>query len=345
MVSFNICNSLRIHSHSSPQRRTSSHKMKENVTRHDYDVPHKSSSFDYGMMPLYKSETPQIQDQSQVLLQNDEFQHSYLDEPDVPNDFQGHNTHVSSHAFHRGHKNGGSRRKRGFSSFFDIRKQPRTHNRGSLSYRPHESFSNQKTNVIRSRSIDSIGHSCRTPPPFSRNKSNIRFGMNGSTRGTNKRKSFTGSLNSLLDGHSTHQAHRKITSTEPKPIQKDETRIQRKPRSLRQSPQRVNRTRSNSRDRSIAASLDSLFMVNRSNHASPKNSRSSRAEMFDKNKSNFHQSQKTSRTRSRSGSMTPPLLPRKGSLKKISKHNGQQTHLTKEQHTRNGSVRFEDTSI
>ena len=284
-----------------------------------------------------------MQDQSQVLLQNDEFQH--LDEPDVSNDFQGHNTHVPSHAFHRGYKSGSGRRKRGFSSFFDIRKQPRTHNRGSLSYRPHESFSNQKTNVIRSRSIDSIGHSCRTPPPFSRNKSNIRFGMNGSTRGTNKRKSFTGSLNSLLDGHSTHQAHRKITSTEPKPIQKDETRIQGKPRSLRQSPQRVNRTRSNSRDRSIAASLDSLFMVNRSNHASPKNSRRSRAEIFDKNKSNFHQSQKTSRTRSRSGSMTPPLLPRKGSLKKISKHNGQQIHLTKEQHTRNGTVRFEDTSI
>jgi hypothetical protein len=47
------------YNHSSPQRRTSSHKIKENITRHDYDVPHKSSSFDYGMMPLHKSETPQ----------------------------------------------------------------------------------------------------------------------------------------------------------------------------------------------------------------------------------------------------------------------------------------------
>ena len=62
----------------------------------------------------------------------------------------------------------------------------------------------------------------------------------------------------------------------------------------------------------------------------------------------FGKSQR-SRTRSRSGSRTPPLLPRKGSLKKVNKENrtflqGNRVNTRGNHLTRTSSVHFEDAA-
>ena len=309
--------------------------MVQNNENNDYDLPpHPSTSSSFECMHLVKSELPQGE-----LKYTYKDVHSRSESVDGTNDFEGH-TRVSSHVV-----SPRERRKGGFSSLFmpdrnKVRKG--TENKRAHSYRGHESFSNQKR-VSRSQSIDSIQHLNRTPPPLPRNGSNKRYNLMFNGRRSNNRKSFTGSLNSLLDGQS-RASQRRI-------IQEGDTRNQRvSRRSPHQSPRRIHRTRSNSRDRSIATSLDSLFMVNSSNHVSPKNNRSRRGEFLDKNRFDFGQSQRN-RTRNRSESRTPPLLPRKGSLKKVHKENGHSIHgsrssrTAQKEHMRNGSVHFEDTTI
>ena len=90
-------------------------------------------------------------------------------------------------------------------------------------------------------------------------------------------------------------------------------------------------------------------MSNNSHHKSPKNNRKSRkGDFFDENKHQFGKSQR-SRPRSRSGSRTPPLMPRKGSLKKVNKENhtfiqGNRTSTRGNHLTRTNSVHFEDAA-
>ena len=283
-------------------------------------------------------------------------------------DFQGQ-PYVSSHVVRAERKKGG----KGLSSFFmpkrnNIRSQHNMNHRRSTSYGQHESSSNQQS-VSRSHSIDSIGHLSRTPPLLPRNGSIMRHNILESRKEPNKRKSFTGSLSSLLDGQSSYRASHSQRSSQRSLIQEDENRNKRDRRSPHQPPQGRNRTRSNSRDlnrtrsnsrernrtrsnsreRSFAASLDSLFMVNSFNHTSPKTNRRGRRESFEANRRNILPSQR-SRTSSRSRS--PPLLPRKGSLKKVNKENKPTTNIRgggntsrKGQNTRTGSVHFDETII
>ena len=307
----------------------------------DYDLPHQSSSPSFESMQWTQSEIPQ--DQS-LLIHND--LHSYS-RSNRTKDMEGH-TRASSHV----NAVQSNRRRGGLSSFFmpdknNVRLTRTDKGRTGAHRQQHKSFSNNQI-VSRSNSTDSIGHLSRTPRPLtSRNGSSMRYNMSDTKRGTNnKRKSFTGSLNSLLDGHGDHNtSHR---TRQLRIIHDDDRRNQRNRRSPHQSPQRKNRARSNSRERSFAESLDSLFMANSFSHASPKSNRSRRGQFIDKNRSNFVQSQR-SRTRSTSGSRTPPLLPRKGSLKTarnkplIQGSNNSSRNL--QRYTRTGSVHFEDAAI
>ena len=90
-------------------------------------------------------------------------------------------------------------------------------------------------------------------------------------------------------------------------------------------------------------------MTNNLHHHSPKHNHRSRKEhFFDENKHQFGKSQR-SRTRSRSGSRTPPLMPRKGSLKKVNKENrtflqGNRVNTRGNHLTRTSSVHFEDAA-
>ena len=253
--------------------------MVQNNENNDYDLPpHPSTSSSFECMHLVKSELPQGE-----LKYTYKHVHSRSESVDGTNDFEGY-TRVSSHVV-----SPRERRKGGFSSLFmpdrnKVRKG--TENKRAHSYRGHESFSNQKR-VSRSQSIDSIQHLNRTPPPLPRNGSNKRYNLMFNGRRSNNRKSFTGSLNSLLDGQSSHPTSRR--TSQRRTIQSEDKRNLRNHRkSPHQSPQRRNRTRSNSRERSFASSLDSLFMTNSFHHNSPKhNRRSRRGDFFNENKHKF----------------------------------------------------------
>jgi hypothetical protein len=347
-----FCNCHKSHFYASlsdsTQQGAKRYKCDENFVNHDYDLPHPSSSPSFESMQWTQSEIPQ--DQS-LLIHND--LHSYS-RSNRTKDIEGH-TRASSHVHNVRSSN---RRRGGLSSFFmpdknNVRLTRTDKGRDGSSHRQQQnkSFSNHQIVSSRSNSTDNIGHLSRTPPPQrSRNGSSMRSNMSDTKRGTSnyKRKSFTGSLNSLLDGHGNHVASHRTRQS--RTIQNDDRRNQRNRRSPHQSPQRKNRTRSNSRERSFAESLDSLFMANSFSHASPKSNRSRRGQFIDKNRSNFGHSQR-SRTRSRSGSRTPPLLPRKGSLKKVATgnnsfiqgSNNNSRHL--QRYTRTGSVHFEDAAI
>ena len=324
----------------STQQEAKRYTCDENFVNHDYDLPHPSSSQpSFESMHWTQSEIPQ--DQS-LLIHNDLHSHRRSNRT---KDIQGH-TRASSHVdVVRSNR----RRRGGLSSFFlpDKNNVRLTHTtKGAHRQQHHKSFSNHEI-VSQSNSIDNIGHLSRgTPPQQSRNGSSMRYKTSDTKRGTNyKRKSFTGSLNSLLDGHGNHvECHR---PRHLRNIQNEDARIQRNRRSPHQSPHRKNRTRSNSRERSFTTSLDSLFMSNSFSHASPKSNRSRRGQFINKNRGTFGQSRR-SRTRSRSGSTTPPLLPRKGSLKKVNKPFIQGANIGSrnvQRTTRTGGVHFEDAAI
>ena len=308
--------------------------------QHCYDVPHpSSSSFEY---MRDSSEIPQ--DRSLLIREHD------LKSYPSPSDNGTLKYHHKQPSFHANKQR--KRRKGGFSSFFmpERSNSRRVVHSRSGSNRRHESFSNQHKWVSRSQSIDSIGHLKRTPPIRPRNGHVMRSNaIEGCERNSYKRKSFTGSLNSLLDGQCNRPALFRRTSPRRK-IHDEGRRTQRNHGSSpHQSPQRRNRARSISRERSFASSLDSLFMTNNLHHHSPKHNHRSRKEhFFDENKHQFGKSQR-SRTRSRSGSRTPPLMPRKGSLKKVNKENrtflqGNGVNSRGNHLTRTNSVHFEDAA-
>ena len=249
-------------------------KFEEHV-QHCYDVPHpSSSSFEY-----IRESTDIPQDQSLLIHEQD--LHSYPTSSD--GNIKFHNYKVSSSRVTSQRK----RRKGGFSSFFipDRNNSRRAVHSRSGSNRRHESFSNERKSASRSQSIDSIGHLQKALP---RNSHIMRYNTEDVDRRTNyKRKSFTGSLNSLLDGQSSHPTSRR--TSQRRTIQSEDKRNLRNHRkSPHQSPQRRNRTRSNSRERSFASSLDSLFMTNSFHHNSPKhNRRSRRGDFFNENKHKF----------------------------------------------------------
>ena len=321
------------------QRGIKPNKFEEH-DQHCYDVPHpSSSSFEY---MRESSEIPQ--DQSLLIHEHD--LHSYPS-PSNNGTMKFQNKQPSFHVNKQR-----KRRKGGFSSFFmpDRNNSRRVQHSRSWSSRRNESLSNQHKWVSRSQSIDSIGHLRRTPPTLPRNGHNMRSNITeGGRRNSYKRRSFTGSLNSLLDGQCNRPALFRSTSPRRRTHQEDKTAPRNHKRSPHQSPHTRHRTRSNSRERSFASSLDSLFMSNNSHHKSPKNNRKSRkGDFFDENKHQFGKSQR-SRPRSRSGSRTPPLMPRKGSLKKVNKENhtfiqGNRTSTRGNHLTRTNSVHFEDAA-
>ena len=321
---------------------------------------HPKSSLDYNHQTspvesalLLKSEIPPPHEHTLISHDDDEMDDGiYSPPPPSPppytnrtKGFQGQ-TYVSSHDETVTEKRNGGL----LSSFFmpkrnNVNNNQEEHDRGRATSRQNKSSSNQQRAAFRSHSSHSSRSLSRTPPLLPRNATNFRGqDVPQTTMQHNRRKSFTGSLNSLLAGPSPRTSQRRTLEG----LESDLNRYRKGNRSPQQPSQRRIRTRSNSRERrSLAESLDSLFMANSFN-VSPKTHRSRNRDMFSATTRNISQSH--SRASSRSGSRSPPLLPRKGSLKKPNvSQRGSNGLLGSRANSRKlskqGSVHFEETTI